>query len=91
MANHQHRQHLVDAAHRTLEREYNMSDDSIAWANRTLDKYECTVGGCDRARAARGMCMAHYGRWARGVSVSGPIGDKPGRQPGLAPRLSTRR
>lgn len=33
----------------------------------------CSVDGCERPLLARGMCVAHYGRWKKGTDLSRPI------------------
>jgi hypothetical protein len=86
--NHEFREAVLAQAHDTLARP-GMSTASCVWANKMIAKYECKIAGCGRPKHSRSMCMAHYGRWTRHVSVAGPIGDRPGRQPGLSPRLST--
>lgn len=34
---------------------------------------ECSVDGCGKRLFARGWCAAHYQRWRRGSSASGPL------------------
>lgn len=33
----------------------------------------CTIGGCERAHIARGMCSTHYKRWQSGSSMDTPL------------------
>lgn len=87
--NKKHRQALIDGAYGILNRGDRASPQSVEWAEGTISRLECGVEACRRPHSARGMCHAHYARMIRGVTVSGPIGDRRGRQPGLAPRLRT--
>ena len=86
--NKKHRQALLDGAREILNRD-GPSTQSVEWAEATISRLECGVFDCPRPHSARGMCHAHYARMIRGVTVAGPIGDRPGRQPGLKPRMRT--
>ena len=73
------RQHVLDQAYLVVDRYENdvegfkISTVTLEWADDQIWHHSCKVKGCKELREARDMCMAHYGRWARGAEVNVPI------------------
>lgn len=47
--------------------------DALSFALRRPKRLPCSVEGCSRISAARGLCQVHYERQRHGLPVNAPI------------------